>query len=330
MRLSVIVPAYNAAADLEESLSALRAQADAGTEIIVVDDASSDDTARVAAHLGATVLRQERNAGPSAARNRGAGSARGDILFFIDADVVPAPDALARVRDAFAASPELAALFGSYDASPRAPGLVSQYRNLLHHYTHQRASADAFTFWSGCGAIRRSIFEAAGGFDERGFPRSMEDVELGYRLCRVGHRIRLDAALQGKHLKRWTLLSLIRTDVAGRAVPWGRLILTSGVAPRDLNLESVQRWSVALLALATLAAILAPAWPWALAVAAAAVAAILVLNRALYGFLRAARGTAFAIACVPLHLVYFACGALGFSYAWAEVRLARRRSGRTS
>ena len=58
--------------------------------------------------------------------------------------------------------------------------MVSQYRNLLHHFVHQHGHAEASTFWAGCGAIRRAAFDAVGGFDAARFPRpSIEDIELG-------------------------------------------------------------------------------------------------------------------------------------------------------
>src|SRR5207244_833451 len=82
-----------------------------------------------------------------------------------------------------------------------------------------RGQLDASTFWAGCGAIRRSVFEEIGGFQAERFRRpSIEDIDLGYRLCGAGHRIRLDPGLQGTHLKRWTLGSIVRPDVACRAL----------------------------------------------------------------------------------------------------------------
>ena len=83
--------------------------------------------------------------------------------------------------------------------APRLQGVVSQYRNLLHHFVHQHGNSEASTFWAGCGAIRRSVFEEMGGFDEQRFPTpSIEDIELGYRLRQAGHRILLDKACRGR------------------------------------------------------------------------------------------------------------------------------------
>ena len=228
-RLSVVVPVYNDARNLAECLAALRAAEIPGCELIVVDDASPDDSADVARQAGAVVITLPQNSGPAAARNRGAAAATGEVLFFVDADVAVAPDAVRRVDDAFAADPDLAALFGSYDDAPRAPGMVSQYRNLLHHWVHQQGNPEASTFWAGCGAVRRATFLEVGGFDAGLFRRpAIEDIELGYRLRRRGHRIRLDKDLQGKHFKGWTLYSVIKTDILSRAVPWSRLVLEGG------------------------------------------------------------------------------------------------------
>jgi GT2 family glycosyltransferase len=328
MRLSIVVPAHNNAEDLLECLAGLRRGLPADAEILVVDDASTDDTASRAAATGVRVLRRSHNGGPGAARNDGGRAARGDILFFVDADVVVAADAIHRVLAAFAADAELAAVFGSYDAHPRDPGVVSRYRNLLHHFVHQHGNTNASTFWAGCGAIRRTVFEAVGGFDAARFPRpSIEDIELGYRLRAAGHRIRLDKGLQGTHLKRWTLATMVRTDVTRRAIPWARLALESGTAPDDLNLNQGQRWSARLLALA--GGFLALSWlrVWSLGLAVAAVVGVLVLNRELYAFLYRQHGLRFLAACVPLHLLYFAYGGASYVSVWVAHR-ARWRAHR--
>jgi hypothetical protein len=89
-----------------------------------------------------TGLRQ----GPAAARNLAARSARGELLLFVDADLELHPDGIARIRARFRSDPGLTALFGSYDDHPAAPGLVSRYRNLLHHHTHSSHPGAATTF----------------------------------------------------------------------------------------------------------------------------------------------------------------------------------------
>lgn len=249
--ISVIVPAYNATKYLPRCLAAVFASTHRPLECIVVDDSSTDDPESACAPFPATVVHAPGGPrGPAFARNRGAEAARGDILFFVDADVVIAPDALARVAHDFTEHPEVAAVFGSYDQTPGAPNFVSQYKNLFHHYVHQESSPEAATFWSGCGAVRRAIFRQVGGFDAARYPKaSIEDIEFGRRLKAAGQRILLDKELQGKHLKRWTLSGLVKCDVLNRAVPWTKLIFEDRSVPNDLNLRRSQRVSSVLLCL---------------------------------------------------------------------------------
>ena len=322
--MSVIVPVYNDRAGLSRCLPALTASAHAGVEVIVVDDASTDDSAAVAAGLPVRVLRMPANAGPAAARNTGAEAARGDILLFVDSDVVVAPGALDHVARLFCGRPDVAAVFGSYDASPADPGVVSRYKNLLHHWVHQEGAAEASTFWAGCGAVRRAAFEAVGRFDHARFRRpSIEDIELGHRLRRAGHRILLDRTLQGKHLKRWTLGSLLRTDVWGRAIPWSRLIVESGQPVHDLNLRSDQRIAAALVGLAALGFLLSWLFLPLAALGTCALLGVIWLNRRLYAFFARQGGLVFAAACVLLHWLYYLYGAAAYLLVWATVRAER-------
>ncbi len=317
--ISVIVPVYNNPDDLRLCLSALLVAATVDCEILVVDDASTDATASVPAGLGIPVVTLEKNSGPAAARNRGASRARGDILFFVDADVVVAPHAIERVRRFFAEHPGEAAVFGSYDARPASGRMVSRYRNLLHHFVHQHGRVEASTFWAACGAIRRSVFQEVGGFDADRFPRpSIEDIELGYRLRAARYSIRLDRELQGTHLKQWTLGSVILTDITRRALPWSRLILESGRAPVDLNLSTAQRVSAALVGVAVASVPLAVVRLEWLAVPIAAVLGVIVLNRTLYDFFRRQGGIRFAALGVALHFLYYFCSGLTYVYAALE------------
>jgi GT2 family glycosyltransferase len=325
MRVSVIVPVYDNAADLAECLGALVPSAGRETEIIVVDDGSTDDTPNVTSQFGVQVLRLERNSGAGAARNHGARHATGDVLLFVDSDVVVVPDTVARVVRVLEERPDLAAVFGSYDAAPRASGLVSQFRNLLHHFVHQQGDPEASTFWAGCGAIRRAVFETTGGFDTGRYTRAIEDIELGYRLRDAGHRILLDKGLRVTHLKRWTLTSFLRTDVLYRAVPWSRLILQRRLRFDHLNLKAEHRASVVLALLVLAALVLTAVTPAMLALAAVAAVGLMIANRKLLAFFVRARGIAFAAGAVPLLFLHYLASGLG--YLWARTGYALGRVG---
>jgi glycosyltransferase involved in cell wall biosynthesis len=311
--LSVVVPVRDGAAALRRCLRGLRDCGRADLELVVVDDGSTDDSAAVAAEFGAVVFRHPGPLGPAAARNAGARVASAPLVFFLDADVVLHPDAIEKALARFDADPGLVALFGSYDDAPAAPGLVSRFRNLLHHFTHQQGAfrddaRPVHTFWTGCGAIRRGVFLGHGGFDPLLYRRpAIEDIELGYRLTRAGHRIVLARDVQATHLKRWSLPEVVRTDIFRRGVPWTLLMLRSGVAEADLNVSRSQRLSVALTGLSILALAAAPWAPSLLAVAASSLAANVALNRRFFRFLARTGGWRLASAAVPLHQVYYLC-----------------------
>ncbi|MGH7465989.1 MAG: glycosyltransferase family 2 protein, partial [Longimicrobiales bacterium] len=157
--LSVVMPVHRALGVLGESVAALLASdlPRSDWELIIVDDSSGDDTPEMAARYADRIVRVTGGArGPAYARNRGVEVGRGEVVMFVDADVCVHGPTLSRIAAAFRDDTGLAAVFGSYDADPRAPGFVSQFRNLLHHHVHQCNRGPAETFWAGCGAVRRS------------------------------------------------------------------------------------------------------------------------------------------------------------------------------
>lgn len=257
--VSVIVPVRNSPEQIKACLTSLRQTTYGNMEVLVVDDASTDVTPEVIVALGARSLRLERNVGPAAARNRGAAAAGGEYLLFVDADVCVRPETVADFVATFEGAPEVDAVFGSYDLYPAAPNLLSQYRNLFHHFVHQDARKEASTFWAGCGAIRRAAFEDVGGFDEHFTRPCIEDIELGVRLRKAGRRIELNGKIQVKHLKKWTLWSMLRADVRDRAIPWTELILQQHHMPDDLNLKMSQRICT-LLSFGLLGMLILGAW----------------------------------------------------------------------
>jgi GT2 family glycosyltransferase len=265
---------------------------------------------------GARLLNTGLRQGPAAARNLAARSARGEILLFVDADVELHPAAIERIRARFRADPTLTAVFGSYDDRPAAPGVVSRFRNLLHHHTHSSHPGAATTFWAGCGAVRRHAFQAAGGFDAVAYQcPSIEDIEFGLRLSDAGNRIELDPSIQGTHHKRWTLRSMVTTDIRQRAIPWSRLLLERRELPTTLNLTTAARLSAVaslLLPLALVALALPGLRAWGLATFVGCLGLLLLLNRSFYALLLRCGGPLEACAGVGLHGLYLAYSSLTY------------------
>lgn len=327
MTISVVMPVYNASHYLRLSLPPLVEMAVRGEvlEVIVVDDGSTDDSAAVATGLGARVIHMPRRGGPGAARNLAADQAQGDILWLVDADVVVHTDGAERIRTAFE-DPSVIAVFGSYDDAPPAKNFASQYKNLVHHYYHQKGQREASTFWAGCGALRKREFLAVGGFDVARYTRpSIEDIELGYRLRALGKRILLLHELKGTHLKVWTVRDVIFTDVFRRAIPWARLMLNEVGLTDDLNVSTAERLRAALAGVFVLAIVAAVAEPSARWLPLAVLAGAIACNWDFFRFLRRRKGFGFALLGILFHQIYYLYGAGAFVWCWLESRLGRVR-----
>jgi glycosyltransferase involved in cell wall biosynthesis len=296
--LSVVVPATNRPTTLERCREALRVAAGPDDEVIVVDGPV------------------ERTA--IEARNAGVARARHDVLVFVDADVEVHPDALDRIRAAFA-DPGTTAVFGSYDDAPSVGTMVSTFRNLLHHHVHQSNPGPTASFWTGLGAVRRGAFEAVGGFDaERYRVPSVEDIDLGRRLAAAGATIRLDPAIQGKHLKHWTLRSVLWTDFSKRGVPWVAMMWRARTVPSNLNLGVVHRAS-ALASIGTAVGVVLGS----LAVITTCLAVLVALNHAFYGLLVRKQGCVRAVAGVGLHALHHLVSVMAVPVGLATAVVAR-------
>ena len=324
-KISIIVPVHNGGDKFRSCMLSLNAMHPKPFEIIVVADGDTDGSWRVAQENGAKVFRMNTTGGPAKARNRGALSAKGDILFFIDADVVVPSDAIVQISAIFQQEPDLAAVFGSYDDQPFETNFLSQYRNLFHHYIHQSSNEEALTFWGACGAVRREVFLKVGGFDERYCRPAIEDIELGYRLIKTGYRIRLLKELMVTHLKRWDVRTMLKTDFLYRALPWTRLLLREGRFNNDLNLTIASRISVILAYLLCFCIIGGFFAPLLLIASITMAGGLLVFNWKVYRFFQVKRGILFALKTIPWHWLYYLYSGLAFGLGYVEFRLKINR-----
>jgi GT2 family glycosyltransferase len=185
--ISVIVPVYNGGQTLAACLRALQNQTHPPSEVIVVDDGSTDDSAVIAAQFGVTVLSQTK-AGPAAARNLGAQVASGDILLFTDADCSPASNWVERMLEPFA-DPEVVGAKGEYRTcqSELVARFVQQEYQDRYDRMAGQSSVDFVDTYSA--AYRRDVFRGTGGFDTTFPTASVEDQELSFRLAEQGYHL---------------------------------------------------------------------------------------------------------------------------------------------
>lgn len=310
--VSIIIPVFNGGNNFKSCIKSIQQLRPSPYETIIIDDGSTDDSPKTALLPDALVVCLQKNSGPAIARNIGAARAKGDILFFIDADVLVPSNAIEQITKAFTAHPEMSAVIGSYDDSPGKNNFLSQYKNLFHHFIHQNSEEVASTFWGACGAIKRDVFTASNGFNENYTKASIEDIELGSRLVLAGEKIKLLKSFQVKHLKHWTFLSLLISDVMHRAIPWAVLIARRRIPAKDLNLGLSSKisvwlvWSMILLSVSTTERL--NFLPFLIVCSLV----LILINLPVYIFFLDKRGLFFALRSLCWHwFYYFYCG-LGF------------------
>jgi GT2 family glycosyltransferase len=301
-RISVVMPVYNAEATLAECLTRLCNSTFGDFEVVLVDDGSTDASGAIAANFAVRVVPTSGRVGPAAARNLGARAATGDLLFFIDSDVMVKPDTLGRIATGFEHG-DVDGLVAVQAADMRHRDLVSQYKNLWMRWTYVRRTGDVPLFYTTAAAIRREAFLRAGGFDAGYGTPNVEDTAFGQKLARLGIRVRIDPELEVEHVKRYSLTGLLRTDFM-RAVSLTRLKLRE---PKELasNNTSVPLRYMASVPLAPVAVLAAVAgivlrMPALMALGGVALAGVAALN---HGFLRAigsSEGWGRVIGAIPL------------------------------
>ncbi|MEO0586583.1 MAG: glycosyltransferase family A protein [Planctomycetota bacterium] len=323
--LAVVIPARNAADTIDRCLDAVLDAQPTPDQVVLVDDGSTDDTTARAQHRGVAIVQggtPDAPLGPALARNRAVDQLRTDLVAFVDADCVVAPDALTRLADAMADHPRLGAAFGSYDAHPPGRHLAGQYKNLLHHVTHQAAPTEVHTFWSGLGIVRREAFQQIGGFCPRFTQPAIEDIDLGARLRASDWSIRVVPDAQCAHLKDWTAPQVWKTDIFQRAIPWTRLIHRTPNLPPQLNIGRVQQAAalaaVAIIPLLALGLVAPVAW----IAAAFAIGFAITANARLANALLRHGGPRLLAVGLAMHLAYYHYSLATFAIVTAHEKLA--------
>jgi glycosyltransferase involved in cell wall biosynthesis len=181
--VSIVIPCFNQASYLPESIGSALAQSYRPIEIVVVDDGSADDTAAVASRYEGVACVRQANRGLAHARNAGLAACRGQCVVFLDADDRLHPDAVERGIEALAGRPDAALAFGRaqvIDADGAAMFTAGIPRPDEDGYAALLASN---TIWTpGVAIFRREALDEAGGFDPR--VHAAADYDLYLRIAR--------------------------------------------------------------------------------------------------------------------------------------------------
>ncbi len=329
MFVSVIVPNHNGSASLARCLTAALVSRHPRFEVIVVDDDSQDDSLEVIRRFPCRLMRLPRRVGAAAARNAGARHARGEILFFTDADCLLPPDALTRACENLDALGPKAALGGTYTPIPGDTLFFSRFQSVFIYYGETKHAAGPDYLATHALALRAQTFHRCHGFDENVRP-ILEDVEFSHRLRRARIHLVLDPALQVRHIFNYSLRRSLKNAFT-KSRYWTRyslanhdLFADSGTASHELKSNTAAYLASALLLLAG-----SLTGPYALLAGVALVqAANLWLNRGLLAAFHAGGGLCFAAAASAYYvLVYPVAVGLGTLVGAAEhwMRLAPQR-----
>ena len=242
--ISVIVPVFNSCDTIEKCLKAIRNQqgiAPATYEIIVVDDASTDSSSQMAESLCDRLITLQNNSGAASARNTGAKAAAGDIIVFVDSDVILEPYSLSSIISVFEKDVRISAAVGRYSETPADTKFLNVYHNAFTRYHHDLSLTEIDWFWGALSAVRKEAFAEAGGFDERYQGASGEDMALGMALFSKGHRIVYVPEAEGAHAHHFTIWKMLRNDYK-KAVLGIKMRLSGNLprhAPGFVNARSV-------------------------------------------------------------------------------------------
>jgi len=214
MKISVVIPVYNSALTLKECLDAIFHSSFNDFEVIVVSDNSSDDSVQIAKQYQCKIIELNENRGPGFARNKGAQLAKGEILLFVDSDVIIDKESLNSLNNKFNDN-DVNVVQGVYSHEPNYQNIATQYQQSFYcYYSWDLNIKYTSSLITNCFAIRRDIFEDVKGFNTDIKGATCEDEEFGYVLIEKGHKILILRQLNGKHRVNYNFKKLIKRNFA--------------------------------------------------------------------------------------------------------------------
>ncbi len=304
--ISIIIPNYNGSRTIGKCLDSIFAFDDRAREVIVIDDRSEDGSSDIIRKFPCRLIQFEKHAGASSARNAGAFSSRGDVLFFIDADCLIKDDTLSIIRKRLSGQPKDLIIGGTYTLVPFDPGFFSRFQSAFINYFETKKCDNPDYLATHALAIRAETFKRIGGFKEDFLP-ILEDVEFCHRLRRAGCRLLVEPELQVQHIFNHSFTRSIRNAIRKTqywimySIENKDLLADSGTASREIKLTGVS-WLVTIL-LASLAGLFER--PGLLVPLPFLWSAVLIANRRLLMAFHRAGGALFALKSAGYYLLLY-------------------------
>lgn len=324
MQISIIIPCYKNEDTIVKTLESIKQSMLNDFEVIIINDNPETDINLDYKDypFPLQILKNNKNEGCAVSRNRGAHIAKGQILFFTDADVVLMPDTISQlIKDLKEDTP---AAIGSYTKTTPSKDIFSSFKNIFHYYNHQSLNNYSKTFWTGCGAIYKKTFLELDGFNTSKEIAPIEDIDLGYRLTNRNYKIKINKNAFSVHLKKYSLKKLILSDLFDRAIPWTYIILKNKKIPNSSNTSAKYKISLIMtlvFCILNLTNILNFSYTNTF-VSILSLFIITILNIKFLKLTSATYGMIFTIKSIALLLIHFLCCITGFSIGLLNIKKA--------
>ncbi len=211
---SIIIPTFNAAKTIADTLKSVFNSVYRNFEVIIIDDCSTDNTIKICKDFSTKIIELKENRGPAFARNEGVRNSKSEILIFLDSDVVFPQNLFNDMLSYMRNQPNIAGVGTISSPVPLNQNFYSKYfalkeYQILVELLHGKRCACVSFICTRCGCLRRSVFEEMGGFNESYKKPSIEDFEFSTRMGDK-YKILYDKELLNNHYFPDTFLKICR------------------------------------------------------------------------------------------------------------------------
>jgi glycosyltransferase involved in cell wall biosynthesis len=220
LTVSVIIPCYNVEKYLEKNLEGVLKQTRKPDEIIAIDDCSTDGTRNfLKKYKQLKIIAHRKNKGLAQVRNTAIKYAKGEILVFFDADVVPESDLIEKILEEYT-SGEIAGV-GGQAIEANIKSIFDQWRKLYCEPSRGNKKINDVEYISGlCSSYRKKVLKEVGGFNPI-FRTNAEDFEMGFKIHEAGYRLVYTPKAKVYHQKTDNFRSLLKTGF--NYTYWGKI-----------------------------------------------------------------------------------------------------------
>jgi len=211
-KMSVIIPVKNSETTIEKCIKSILKSNFRNFELIVVYSDSTDNTINILKKFPVKIINTKLD-GAGIARNLGAKYSKGNILVFVDSDIVVRKNTLKKLYETIKMNSNVDAVVATPDKNKRYKSFISEYENLYLNYSFTRHNKETSNLHSSTFAIRRDVFFKADGFNEKIKGTEQEDREFGERLIRMNFKVWFLKNLKVIHLKEYNINSFVRTRI---------------------------------------------------------------------------------------------------------------------